>query len=76
MAKSRMSSSALGALSQSTSLAVGNSRPMQGVRSFDSYNLLSLDFQVIERGGGGWVDFYSTWGHVEVIEVECLSICR
>lgn len=37
MAKSLMSSSALGALSHSTSLAVGNSRPMTGVTSKDSY---------------------------------------
>lgn len=37
MARSRMSSSALGALSQSTRLAVGNSLPMMGVTSKDSY---------------------------------------
>lgn len=39
MAKSRRSSSELGASSHSTSFAVGNSRPMTGVTSKDSYEL-------------------------------------
>ena len=37
MAKSRINSSALGALSHSTRLALGNSRPMMGVTSKCSY---------------------------------------
>jgi len=37
MARSRISSSELGASSHSVRLAVGNSRPMMGVTSNDSY---------------------------------------